>query len=165
MAEQRVIPWRLKDIPTPACLACHYAKFNKRPWQHKSQKYYKPPPPPTLPGEVVSVDQMVSPTPGLIAQMTGKLTTKIYKYATVFVDHFSRFSYVYLQKTATVEETLESNKAFEIYADSHHVQILNYHADNRIFIANDWIKDCQSEPNPQGMSFSGVDAHHTNAIA
>ena len=91
MAEQKVIPRRLKDIPTPACLACHYAKATKRPWRHKSQKHYKPPPPPTLPGEVVSVDQMVSPTPGLIAQMTGKLTTKRYKYATVFVDHFSRF--------------------------------------------------------------------------
>ena len=87
MAEQKVIPQRLKDIPTPACLACHYAKSNKRSWRHKPQKKYKPPPPPTLPGEVVSVDQMVSPTPGLIAYMTGKLTTKRYKYATVFVDH------------------------------------------------------------------------------
>ena len=87
---------------------------------------------------------MVSPTPGLIAQMTGKLTTKRYKYATVFVDHFYRLSYVYLQKTATVEETLESKKAFESYAASHIVQILNYHADNEIFRANDWIKDCQS---------------------
>ena len=49
---------------------------------------------------------MVSPTPGLIAQMTGKLTTKRYKYATVFVDHFSIFSYFYLQKKSTVEENL-----------------------------------------------------------
>ena len=62
--------------------------------------------------------------------MTGKLTTKRYKYSTVFVDHFSRFSYAYLQKTATVEETLESKKAFESYAAYHNVQILNYHAYN-----------------------------------
>ena len=89
MAEQGVIPRRLKDIPTPACLACHYAKATKRPWRHKSQKQYKPPPSPTKPGEVVSVDQIVSPTPGLIAQMTGGLTTKRYKYATFFVDRFS----------------------------------------------------------------------------
>ena len=88
------------------------------------------------------MDQMVSPTPGLIAQMTGKLTTKRYKYDTVFVDHLSRFSYVYLQKTATVEETLEAKKAFESYAASHNVQILNYHADNGIFRKNEWIKDC-----------------------
>ena len=165
MAEQKEIPRRLKDIPTPACLACHYAKSTKWPWQHKYQKHYKPPHPPTLPGEVVSVDQMVSPTPGLIAQMTGNLNIKRYKYDTVFVDHFSRFSYVYLQKTATVEETLESRKAFESCAASHNVQILNYHADNGIFRANEWIKDCQSEPNPQGMYLSGVDSHHTNGIA
>ena len=64
-----------------------------------------------------------------------------------------------------MEETLEAKKAFESYADSHNVQILNYHAYNGIFRANEWIKDCQGEPNPQGMSFSGVDAHHTNGIS
>ena len=32
MVEQRVIPRRLKDIPTPACLACNYAKATKRRW-------------------------------------------------------------------------------------------------------------------------------------
>ena len=111
------------------------------------------------------MDQIVSPNPGLIAQMTGKLTTKRYKYATFFVDHFSCFSYAYLQKKATVEETLEPKKAFERYAVSHNFQILNYHADNGIFRANDWIKDCQGDPNPQGMSFSGVYAHHINGIA
>ena len=94
MAEQGVFPQHLKNIPTPACLACYYAKATERPWRHKPQKHYTPPPPPTTPGQVLSVDQLVSPTPGLIAQMTGKLTTKRYKYATVFVDHFSRFSYV-----------------------------------------------------------------------
>ena len=164
MAEQKVIHQRLKDIPTPECLSCHYSKASKRPWQHKSQKHYKPPPPPTLPGEVVSVDHMLSPTPGLIAHMTGKLNTKRYKYANVFVEHFSQFSYVYLQKTVTVEETLESKKSFESYAASHNVQILNYHADNGIFRSNNCIKDYQSEPNKQGVSFSGVDAHLTNGI-
>ena len=107
---------------------------------------------------------MVSPTPGLIVQMTGNLTTKRYKYATVFVDHFSRFSYAYLQNTATVKETMVAKKAFESYADSHNFRIFNYHADNGIFRANDWIKDCQSDHNPQSMSFSGLDAHHKNWI-
>ena len=63
-----------------------------------------------------------------------------------------------------MEETLEAKKSFESYAASHYVQILNYHADNGIFRANYWIKDCQSDPNPQGMYFSGVDACHTNGI-
>ena len=64
------------------------------------------------PGEVVSVDQMVSPMPGLIAQITGKITNKRYKYATIFVDQTSHFGYVYLQKTATTEETIEGKEAF-----------------------------------------------------
>ena len=75
------------------------------------------------------------------------------------------FSYAYIQKTSTVEETVEARKVFESYTASHTVQILNYHEDNGIFRANDWIKDCQSDTNPQGMSLSGVDAHHTNGIA
>ena len=111
------------------------------------------------------MDQLVSPTPGLIAQMTGILTTKTYKYATVYIDQYSKLSYVYLQKTSTVEKTLEGKKAFETYASSHGVKILNYHADNGIFRANEWIKSCQSSDIPQGMTYSGVDAHHTNGIA
>ena len=38
------------------------------------------------PGEVITVDQMVNPVPGLIAQMVSFLTRQRYKYATVFVD-------------------------------------------------------------------------------
>ena len=64
-----------------------------------------------------------------------------------------------------MEENLEAKKEFESYAASHNVQILNYHADNGIFRANECIKYCQSEPNPQGMSFSGVNANHTNGIS
>ena len=34
MAEQGIIPKRLKDTYIPACLACHYAKATKRPWRN-----------------------------------------------------------------------------------------------------------------------------------
>ena len=110
------------------------------------------------------MDQLVSPTPVLIAQMTGILTTKRYKYATVFVDQYSRLSYLFLKKTSTVEETLNAKQDFELFASSHGVQILNYHAGNGVFRANNLIKACQSDPNPQGMTFAGVDAHHTNGL-
>ncbi|KAI2499307.1 hypothetical protein MHU86_15151 [Fragilaria crotonensis] len=39
--------------------------------------------------------------------MTGFLTTKRYRYATVYVDQFSRLGFIYLQKTASAEETVE----------------------------------------------------------
>ena len=70
-----------------------------------------------------------------------------------------------LQKTATVEETLTAKQAFELFASSHGVHILNYHVENGVFRANNWIKACQSDPNPQGMTFAGVNAHHTNGLA
>ena len=52
---------------------------------------------PSKPGQVVSVDQLVSPVLGLIAQMTGFITKQRYKYVTVYIDQFSSFSFVYLQ--------------------------------------------------------------------
>ena len=88
MARQGILPQRLAQCKIPSCSACLYGKATKRAWRLKQEKQrhrYK-----TLqPGEVISVDQMVSPVPGLIAQMVGFLTKQRYKYATVFVDQAS----------------------------------------------------------------------------
>ena len=48
--------------------------------------------------------------------MTGILTTKRYKYATVYVDQVVKLSFTYLQNTATAEETIEGKESFERYA-------------------------------------------------
>lgn len=57
-----------------------------------------------------------SPTPGLIAQMTGNLTKHRYNYATVYVDNYSGYSYLHLQQTPDAEETLKEKLAFELHA-------------------------------------------------
>ena len=85
MANQRIIPKRLAQCRIPTCSACLYAKMTKRRWRDKTRKNNEETYTPTRPGEVVSVDQLVSPTPGLIAQMTGFLTKQRYKYETVYV--------------------------------------------------------------------------------
>jgi hypothetical protein len=95
-------------------------------------------------GERVSVDQMVSPIPGLIAQINGILTTQRYKYATVFVDQATRMGYVHLQKYASVEETLDVKEAFEAYGSTHGIGVKVYHADNSIFKANKWVESCKT---------------------
>lgn len=64
--------------------------------------------------------------------MTGKLSTKRYKYATVYVNQARRLSYVFLQKTAMAEETLKGQQAWE-NAREHGVTVKVYHADNGIF--------------------------------
>lgn len=59
------------------------------------------------------------------------LTTKRYKYATVFVfvDQFSGVSYAYLQKSADADETILPKRAFEEIAKQHGAKINTYHAD------------------------------------
>ena len=95
MARKGIIPRKYASCEIPICQACAYAKIIRRPWRNKPkadgiiQDDMKP-------GDVTSVDQLVSPVPGFIAQMTGKLTVKRYKYATVFVDQASKVGYVHL---------------------------------------------------------------------
>ena len=88
MARQGILPRRLAQCKIPSCSACLYGNAMKRAWRSKQEKQRQRNK--TLkPGEVTSVDQMVSPVPGLIAQMVGFLTKQLYKYATVFVDQAS----------------------------------------------------------------------------
>ena len=163
MAKQGILPRRLAKCNIPTCSACLYARATRRPWRGKTRRDADNDETPTTVGEVVSVDQLESPTPGLIAQITGKLTTKRYKYATVYVDQRSRFGFVYLQKTSSAEETIEGKKAFETYARRHGITIKNYLADNGIFKANLWVDECKRQG--QGLTFAGVNAHHQNGVA
>ena len=55
--------------------------------------------------------------------MTGIITTKRYKYATVFMSHFSIYSYMHIQQTNSAEENLEVENAFERMADSYIISI------------------------------------------
>ena len=76
---------------------------------------------------------MESPTAGFIVQLKGKLTLQRYYYATVFTDQNSRFSFIYLQKKITSDETVEAKYAFERFAELNKVMIKHYHADNGCF--------------------------------
>jgi hypothetical protein len=133
--------------------------LQKRPGDRGADNEEKP----TSVGEVVSVDQLESPTPGLIAQMTGKLTTKRYTYATVYVNQRSRIGYIHLKKTSSAEETVKGKNAFESYARRHGVIIQNYLADKGIFKARLWVDECKKKG--QGLTFAGMNAHHQNGIA
>ena len=57
-------------------------------------------------GQIMSVDQLESTSPGFIAQLKGTLTQQRYKYATVFVHQYSRYTFVHLQKCITSQETV-----------------------------------------------------------
>ncbi len=159
MAKQGVIPKKFDTCGIPVCAACTYAKIVKKPWQNKKVINYQANHATEI-GQVVSVDQMVSPTPGLIAQVTGKLTTKRYRYATIFVDQYSKMGYAHMQKTSSAEETLEGKRIFESKLSAKGVKVKAYQADNGIFRANAWIQACKD--NNQNLTFTGVNAHHQN---
>ena len=162
MAKQGIIPKKLAKCSIPLCSACQYAKATKRPWRPRTSKNHVSDTEPPQPGKVVSVDQMVSPTPGLIAQMTGFMTKQRYRYTTVYVDS-TGFGFTYHQRTASAKETLESKEAFERYAAARGITIQAYHADNGIFKAREWVEACEAKG--QALTFAAVGAHHQNGKA
>ena len=161
MAKQGVIPKKYATCDVPVCAACVYGKMIRKKWRNKPMNTYDMEPlEAKAAGELVAVDQMVSPTPGFIAQITGRLTTKRYKYATIFVDIATRYGYVHLQKSPDTQETVEGKMAFETHLRPMGVKVKAYHADNGIFKAHGWVKACKD--NMQNLTFAGVNAHHQN---
>ena len=116
MARQGILTRRLAHCKIPSCSACLFGKAMKRARRSKQGKQRQRKKA-LKPGEVISVNQMVSQVPGWIAQMVGFLTNQRYKYATVFVDQASRMGFVYLQKTCSAEETIEAKTDFEQYTE------------------------------------------------
>ncbi len=84
----------------------------------------------TKPGQIVSVNQMVSMQVGFVAQLKGGLTKKRYTATTVFMDHYSRLQYIHLMTCVTLQETVDAKQAFKHFAEQHGRQILHYHCDN-----------------------------------
>ena len=97
-------------------LACQYGKMTKRSWRVKGEDKNATKTA-TWPGKNVSVDQLESNSHGFIAQLNGKLTQQRYRYATVFVHQFSGYTFVYLQRRITSEETVKVKHAFESVAE------------------------------------------------
>jgi hypothetical protein len=96
LAKRGAIPRHLAKIDPPLCVACIHGKATKKPWRTKTSPS-KMPKIASSPGQCISVDQMESSTAGFIGQLKGAILTMLrYKYATVFVDLYSDYTYVYL---------------------------------------------------------------------
>jgi hypothetical protein len=135
--------------------------MTKVPWQTKSKtdsQVHQA----THAGECVSVDQLQSTQAGFFEQLKGRLTTKRYTSATIFVDHFSRLRYIHLMTSMTSEETIQAKRAFEQFAAAHGVAIKHYHADNGRFADNAFKQHC--EQSNQTISYCGVNAHFQNGV-
>ena len=162
MAKQGMLPKKILKANVPVCPACQYGKMHRKLWRTKGN-HSKPSRMATEPDQIVSVDQLESPTPGFIAQLKGTLTKQRYKYATVFMDQYSRLSYVYLQQMITSNGTVQAKIAFERYSQERGVHIRQYYADNERFADKDFIDNCQL--NNQRLTYCGVNTHFQNGIA
>ena len=106
--------------------ACLYGKSHWKPWHATGTKQAKLRQA-TAPGQVVSVDQLQLPTPGLIPQAKGTLTTHRYTGTTVFVGHYLDLTFVHLHESLSSAETVQAELAFEQFAAAHSIQIKHYH--------------------------------------
>lgn len=163
LARCGLIPRDLANVEPPVCPGCAYGKAHRRAWAYKGIKNRKPIRQATTPGEVVSMDQLVSPTEGFVPTHRGKPTKQRYVGATVFVDHYSDYTYIHLMTKMDAESTVEAKLEFERHARSFGVTIRHYHADNGLFDTK-LFKECISRSN-QTLSFCGVNAHHQNGKA
>jgi hypothetical protein len=84
----------------------------------------------------VVLTYLASPVAGFVGQNKGNFFRKKYKVGTIFVDHFSRLSYVYLQESTKGAQTLAAKQSIETYASTHGVKIRHYHADNERLLRN-----------------------------
>jgi hypothetical protein len=161
-AKQGILPRRIADCHAPKYPSCLFGKAKRRPWLSRAQagKIGKTA---TKPGDMVSVDQLISKTPGLIAQGSGKLTKRRHTVATIFVDHASGLDYVDPQESTSAIDTIVAKEAFERFASRHNVKIKHYHCDNGIF-ASKKFRTAVEDAN-QTMTFCAVNAHHQNGVA
>ena len=113
MDRASLISQELANVDSPTCPGCAYGKAHRKPWRRKGVRNRKILKIDTVPGQVVSVDRLVIPTPGFVPTHRGTPTIKRYIGATVFVDHFSNFTYAHLMTEMNAEATVEAKLAFE----------------------------------------------------
>jgi hypothetical protein len=109
------------------------------------------------------VDPLESPVAVFVGQNKGYFFRKSYKVATIFVDHFSRLSFVYLQESTKGAQTLAAIWSFETYTSTHGVKIRHYHADIGRFAEKLFLNHCELAG--QKISLYGVSAYFQNGIA
>ena len=112
MAELGEIPHCLASLKgcCPICVPYLFGQAHKRPWQSKSKEIH-----PIRkksddhPGARASMDHLISAQPGLIPQISGRLTCMQINGAMVIVHHYSDHVYVFLMHNLSLEKLFLQN--------------------------------------------------------
>ncbi len=154
------------------CASCAYAKAKRRSSRSKRTKAdYSAPPLEKLlskdvlrPGQKVSMDHFIVSTPGRLFSSRGsEPDDRMYKGGVLFKDHATDYIHAEPVVNFTAGEAIRAKKAFEQVMSSYGVTVLHYHTDNGVFTAAEFHKELAD--NKQGLTLSGVGAHHQNAMA
>jgi hypothetical protein len=109
------------------------------------------------------MDDLVSAQPGLIPQISGRLTSMRITGETVIVDHYLDHVYVYLMQNLSLKETILAKHSYKQFLVAIGVTAKAYHADNECFADKGFCNECTLSN--QVITFCGVGSHHQNEIA
>jgi hypothetical protein len=137
MALQGNIPKQLATTELHFCPTCKYSKSMRNFWKYKNNnnKIEEA----TQEGQCVFVDSFQSSIASFAAHFKGIYTNKKYRISTVFIDHYSDLSYVFMQHDHTSSEISRVKIALEQFAKAFGVNIQYYHADNGRFADYEFI--------------------------
>jgi len=156
--------------PIPKCTACELGRARRRPTGSTKQlaveekagilsaNQYQP-------GDLVSMDQFVSGTPGRLFTGYGREAQhNRFQGGTIFNDAASGAIRVEHQVSLGAGETICAKERFEEWLyEQCCTDVKRYHSDNGVFIAAEFRADCDSKH--QQQTFSGVGAKHQNGRA
>jgi len=100
----------LAQCKAPICLACQYGSFKKYPHTSSTCALANWA---LAPSNFVSVDHRVSGSGGHIPFQVSHTSNWLYKYCTLWANHYSKFLYSHLQETATSKKTIHSKETYE----------------------------------------------------
>ena len=148
MAKVETLSRRLISCDVSVCNSCMYDQATKRLLRPKKSKNPKDTQNLSRPGEYISVDRLISQSPGLTSQMRGRPTHQQYTCTPVYVDQFANYTYTYLQKSFTAEAAMAIRR-----------------------LSNTWLgwdtklrqKHCID--NLQKLAFAAVGEHQMNRVA
>ena len=114
MARDNIMPHLLANCIIPKCSASLFGKATKRAWYDMGPVSSLVPS--GVPWQCVSVDHLESSTLGLVAQTKEAPTKQRYNSVTVFVDHHTRFTFIYVQSSTDAHHTMLAKEAFELFS-------------------------------------------------
>ena len=158
---------RVSSCVRPLCATCQLANQGRRSPEVKISVPIKPPQLRSgdlVPGSRVSLDQFMSSAHGRLPNTKGKeKKSKKFTGGTLFYDHASGHIFIVHQVSLRTGETVEAKRKYERFQLSHGNEVKAYHADNKPFGDDGFLKAAADDG--QIVTFSGVGAHHQNAVA